>query len=332
MSARRVSHGPAAASRDRLTSRPYTAKDAVFEQILNDAGVYGHRYDAEVPSNLEEIKERLLRPRRSLSPSRFSRQEFRNFQAHVHDAKEESDVRRNVIPVLAGQNVTIASAKNRSFKGLPPLTKANIADAKPDFYDGSGPWDLNQRVLDEIGDKIIPCPEKNLPLLPNFFLEAKGPMAPFPIGFRQALQDNGLGARAMDSLRFYGEPGSKTYDKKALSISTVYQSGRLDLYGTYSTPPSAGADQDGSQMIEIDCWRLDRDWDGFRRGASAFRNAREWAKEQRDEAIRCANAKAVALARGGSAADTDESGVPGAVEEHDRGGAAPGPGWCWWGW
>lgn len=38
-------------------------------------------------------------------------------------------------------------------------------------------------------------------------------------------------------------------------------------------------------------WSMTSDFETFRQGATAYRNARDWAKEQRDEAIRRANGR-----------------------------------------
>ncbi|PGH16917.1 hypothetical protein AJ80_05061 [Polytolypa hystricis UAMH7299] len=44
-------------------------------------------------------------------------------------------------------------------------------------------------------------------------------------------------------------------------------------------------------MTQVKGWSLTSDLETFRRGATAYRNAREWAKEKRDEFIRSANEK-----------------------------------------
>jgi hypothetical protein len=42
-------------------------------------------------------------------------------------------------------------------------------------------------------------------------------------------------------------------------------------------------------MIQVNTWGMTGNIETFRQGATAFRNARDWAKEQRDEAIERAN-------------------------------------------
>ena len=45
-------------------------------------------------------------------------------------------------------------------------------------------------------------------------------------------------------------------------------------------------------MTQINTWGMTGNPATFRKGASAFRNARDWAKDKRDNAIECANARA----------------------------------------
>ena len=44
-------------------------------------------------------------------------------------------------------------------------------------------------------------------------------------------------------------------------------------------------------MDQLNTWGMTGNIETFRQGATAYRNARDWAKEQRDEAIRRANAR-----------------------------------------
>lgn len=45
-------------------------------------------------------------------------------------------------------------------------------------------------------------------------------------------------------------------------------------------------------MTQLKRWSMTSDLETFRQGATAFRNARDWTKDQRDEAIRYANDRA----------------------------------------
>ncbi len=45
-----------------------------------------------------------------------------------------------------------------------------------------------------------------------------------------------------------------------------------------------------ANITQVYSWALDGDADKFREGAAAFRNARDWAQEQRDAFIKAAKA------------------------------------------
>ncbi|POR36525.1 Uncharacterized protein TPAR_03221 [Tolypocladium paradoxum] len=53
-------------------------------------------------------------------------------------------------------------------------------------------------------------------------------------------------------------------------------------------------------MTQIKTWGLTGDADTFRQGAAAYRNGRDWAKRQRDDAIKKANERAAEAEAGAS--------------------------------
>jgi hypothetical protein len=77
--------------------------------------------------------------------------------------------------------------------------------AKPDFYDGAPAGQLDQRVRSELSGYIIPSTQHTAPILPDFFVEGKGPHGSTAVAKRQALYDGTLGARAMLQLQSYGK-------------------------------------------------------------------------------------------------------------------------------
>ncbi|KAK3169511.1 hypothetical protein OEA41_008895 [Lepraria neglecta] len=83
--------------------------------------------------------------------------------------------------------------------------------------------------------------------------EAKGPDGSAPVCELQAMYDGALGARGIHELRSYVDPET-AYDNNAYTITSTYH-------------------------------------DTFRQGASALRNARDWAKEKREELMIAANGK-----------------------------------------
>ncbi|KAK2741464.1 hypothetical protein FQN57_005597 [Myotisia sp. PD_48] len=113
-----------------------------------------------------------------------------------------------------------------------------LPHAKPDHFYGARPEQLDRQIRDKLEEYIIPSTQHDLPILPNFFLEAKGPDGTITVLMRQACYEGALAAR--------GYAVSGTYDQFIL-------------------------------------------------GVSAYRNARDWAKEKRDAIIEEANRRHRAL-------------------------------------
>src|SRR5436309_2904273 len=56
----------------------------------------------EEPENMEEIRRVLAQPRRSLSPSRFTDEDFRKFKRAAAHASKERQVTTAVLPIIEG--------------------------------------------------------------------------------------------------------------------------------------------------------------------------------------------------------------------------------------
>ena len=90
----------------RTTTSAYSRN---FQQHMIEYGVYDYRYTypngqrTPKPNNLNEIMERLIRPRRSLSPSRFTETDYREVEQADADADNETPVTTGVIPLIEGK-------------------------------------------------------------------------------------------------------------------------------------------------------------------------------------------------------------------------------------
>jgi hypothetical protein len=279
-------------------SGPY---DRNFQQKLIDGGVYPHGYrypDGRVPAkpkNWESINQRLTEPRPSLSPSRFTEEEYEKFiQADVGAFKED-DVTKSVIPFIEGKirDARCVSGKI-PFTNLDPLTKDNLVPGNPDLYYGARPEQLDRGVREdaELRGRIIPSTQDDLPIAPNFFLAAKGPSGSGEVARRQASYDGALGARGMHSLQSYGQ-GSPIYDKNAYTITSIYNDGQLRMYTSHPAQPPGPGTRSEYHMNQLRAFAMTDNRDAFRDGATAFRNARDWTEEQRNEAIKRANERAI---------------------------------------
>jgi hypothetical protein len=243
------------------------------------------------PNNLEDLTRMLVQPRTSLSPSHFGDPEFKEFRrANAHAAKEKQ-VSESVIPIIEGK---IRDAKCRSggipFANLDPLTDTTLKPGNPDIYYGARPEQLSRKVRDELSGEIIPSTQHDLPTVPNFFLAAKGPDGSAAVAKRQACYDGALGARGMHSLMSYGQ--SDSLCNNASTITSIYHNGQLQMYTSHVATPPNPRDRREYHMTQVNTWGLTGNLEACRDGLRAYRNGRDWCKEQRDEAIRRANEKA----------------------------------------
>ena len=269
--------------------------DHAFQHNLTQNNIFTDNYEypdgalPPEPENIDEILQAMARRRPSLSPSRFSNDDFRRFKREDGRASKERQVTTRVIPLIEG---TVPAgnciAEDVAFSNLDSLTDGTIVAGKPDLCYGAKWEQLDSRVRKEQSRQIVPSTQSDLPILPNFFLEIKGPSGSSVVATRQACYNGALGARGIHSLQSYGQPNFE-YDNKAYTISSTYCAGLLKIYTSHPIPPRTPEDKPGFAMTQIRTWGLTSDADTFRRGASAFRNARDWAKEQRDEAIQQAN-------------------------------------------
>lgn len=279
-------------SRTTESSGPYSRN---FQQKLIDGGIYPDEYeypDGRVPpepDNLEEINEMLTQPRLSLSPSLFPNEMFREFKRADAHVSKENKATKKVIPIIEGKTADDKCVEGDAlFTILTPLTNNMLTATKPDLYYGARPEQLDRRVRDELSGHIIPSTQDDLPIAPNFFLAAKGPNGTAAVARRQACYDGALGARGMYSLQSYGEE-EPVYNNKAYTITSIYSDGQLKLYTCHPTQPTSPGGRPEYCMNQLRSFAMTNSAETFRQGATAYRNARDWTKEQRDEAIRRAN-------------------------------------------
>jgi hypothetical protein len=214
-----------------------------------DNGIYPEGYEypdgrlTPEPENMDQVRFELLAARASLSPSQFPDSAFRNFKKKNKTASE-STVKRNVIPIIAG-NSDISNEGDLHFTNIEPMTGGPIVKAVPDFFDGARAGDIHNKIrnADEEGNLnklIIPTKHASAPVAPNFFLETKAPRGGADVALRQALHDGAIGARAMHALQNYGteEP---LFDGNAYTYSSTYHAGTgtLQLYAHHNTPLTA---------------------------------------------------------------------------------------------
>ncbi|KAF2185822.1 hypothetical protein K469DRAFT_631719 [Zopfia rhizophila CBS 207.26] len=219
--------------------------------------------------------ERLDQPRPSLSPSTFSREKFLEFRRENDAARSEDQVKSDVIPLIAGKS-TIPSVHNRLFTNLATMTDDATSAAKPDYYDGSRPTELNQRVRKDLKPYIVPSRRLHEPLLPNFFTEVKGPDGKASEMKLQATYDAAHGARAMLEIQSYGQDGYN-YDGNAYTFASTYHSGTgtLQMYAMHPTEPKEPGGRPQYHMTQLDGYHMTGNPKSHLAGKCAYRNGRE---------------------------------------------------------
>jgi hypothetical protein len=295
------------------------SKDPAFAQELIDHHYYpdGYAYsddeDTPVPSNLEEIREKLGKRRPSLLAPQFTDEEFRRFQRSNGSATTEAAVMSSIFPTILGRE-TMPFGVNYPFDNLKQLANT-ISKPNPAYFNGSRPHRVHTKVRRKLGEYIIPSNNNRMPLLPNFFLEVEGLDGDHPVMKNKFRQDIAYCARGMHKMQCYGE-GQPAFDGKAYTIGSTYYAGEgtLQLYVMHPTKPADLNKEPGFHTTSIAKFFMTETVEKFREGAAAFRNAQAWAKERRDEVIALANKRAAR-----NEEEEEEEGEEG--EEGERGGS-----------
>lgn len=276
----------------KTSHRKSSAYHRDFEQHLIDHGIHPNNR-TQKPHNWDEIQQKMAQPRPSLSPSRFSDGAFETFQQANEEALTEAMVMRKPFPIILG-SADIPSAGELPFGNLKPLTDGTLVDAKPDFYDGARPIQIDRQIRAELGSYITPSTQHQAPALPNFFTEVKGPDGSGAVAKRQACYDGVMGARGVNEFRAYGLDKPETlYDENAYTITSTYHSatGTLQVYTIHPTKPTDPGTSPEYFMTQLNSFAMTGTAERFREGASAFRNARDWAEERRNELITTADGR-----------------------------------------
>lgn len=198
---------------------------------------------------------------------------------------------KNVIPKILG-NENYASSKNRQCRNWPDLiSRVSLnsppVSATPDYCEGQSRDNSNVEICDALGPEIVPSLGPGMPILPNFFLEAKGSDGTMAVADRQAIYDGALGARGMHRLQMYG---LKTfYDQKAYTISTIYMNGILTIYSHHLLPSETPNKPPHYRTRYLMTSTIIDSLKEYRRGVAALRNLQDLAHDFRVDLLRGAN-------------------------------------------
>ncbi|KAK1064007.1 hypothetical protein LTR74_009074 [Friedmanniomyces endolithicus] len=288
--------GTSSATGSTRRSTPY---DPNFDQAMIDGGVYppGHRQMGgerpPKPQNIQELQAMLCAQRQSLSPSVFPEQAFEDFQDLNVQAKGEAAAMAEVIPVIAGQrDRQYRPARDVLYTNADPVVPG-VSRPRPDVYYGVLPSQIDPHVRRDLAGQIVPSRRTDLPAAPNFSFEGKGASGRPDVAQRQAMNNGAYGARGMLGLQNYGNT-SPVYDGNAYTVSATYHpgTGTMQMYTTHPVPADAQPAGTEYYMTQLRAFAMTDSADSFRQGAAAYRNARAWTQEQRDQFIANANAAA----------------------------------------
>ncbi|KAH7131138.1 hypothetical protein EDB81DRAFT_131137 [Dactylonectria macrodidyma] len=256
--------------------------------VLPFGYVYPNGQRPPQPENKAEILAALAAPRPSLEE--WSQSDFEDFA--LFRAPKEHNVKLSILPLLECDGTVMRNGGygDLRFENLYQLTDGTLAPGNPDNYHGSQPEQLHPIIQEELGDYIFPTTQSDLPIVPNFFLHLKCPDGSIEVAQNQALYDGTLGARGIHNLRSYGLSNETMYDNKAYTITATYSDGLLKLYAIHPIYSSI-SDRTEFIMTQLRAISLFDDLDSLRKGVAVYRNALDWARKQRDEAINQANAR-----------------------------------------
>jgi hypothetical protein len=281
----------------RASTKRTSPYDAAFEQHLIDFEIFPDEYhirdsgNLPIPDNLDEIRQILKNSRLSLPSIEISDSEFRAFQRSNAQSLKEWEVLQFLAPFLDGDTRESQYVTGQTlFNNLANISDGTITSGSPDRYYGARPGMLSRHIRNELDKFIIPSTKRHLPIIPNFFLEVKGPEGSAAVVKRQACYHGALGARAMQRIQSY-KAAKQVYDNRAYTITGTYHDGQLRLYTSHPIRPDDPVLPSGYMMTQINSWSLTGNVTQFQEGVAAYRNARDWAKLQRDEAIMKANRK-----------------------------------------
>ena len=246
----------------------------------------------------------LANRRPSLSPSLDEK--FRAFNRADDQVSVAADARERVISQLQGATQHTSHVGWEilfdNIANILPYEAEAVGDMKglvggrsirPDYYYGIHPGRLanDLEIRNELSQYIMPSTESTRPMVPNFFIEAKGPKGLYVDVVNQACIDGAIDARGMHKLQTYGQRVPK-YNNNTSAITCIYKDGTLKIYAHHPGQPNGRGTEPEYYMNQLRAFAMTDNCDTLRQGMTAFRNSVEWADEQRNAVIE--QAKAVA--------------------------------------
>ncbi|KAM3415208.1 hypothetical protein BST61_g8739 [Cercospora zeina] len=212
--------------------------------ILVDNSINYEFSPTERALNREEILRRLELPRGSLSPSQgyALEDEYENFiAAHETAPNEDTLVATAFLPYF--HRSIKPCGLNSSFTALAPLTAEQLPPQKPDVYFGEAYTSLHPEARKACERTIVPYARTPY-LLVNRTVELKGVDGKADVARTQVMYNSAARARAMDSVRYFANPQSKTLNLRARTHRATFANSCLTIYATYSKPSESSQERD----------------------------------------------------------------------------------------
>ena len=223
--------------------------------------------------------------RPSLTPSQFTDEMCMEITVEIYRTIEEPDVVVKVMPKIGGILEDLRCVRHDLlFNNLASLTDGEITFGKPDIYHGVLPERLSRDIRDGLSKFICPSMEEDKPLLPNFFAALKGQKGTPVVALRQALYHGCLGTRAMFACHSFAA-GAPSYDGNAYTITSSFCNGLLKIYSSHFTQRHGRTVCSTTLLNSFPVEPPPK----VREAVRAYRNLRDWAKEQRTKAIDMVN-------------------------------------------
>lgn len=219
------------------------------------------------------------------------------FQAFMDIHERSTDVQSafdQILPLLTGR-VDIEYRRDVIFDNPKySIAPAAIEDAAPDFYDGVCPSALPKSLPSSLHRFIVPSTDPSQLYLPNFFLEGRAYCGDVDVSQNKILHDLALSTRGIHGFRKNFDHGQAWFDHEAYAIGAAYEvngrHGTAGLLSFFTMHPvySQVRGRTEYRMTELSRHYMCQSFDAFSNGVRAFRNARLWAGERREQLLELA--------------------------------------------
>ena len=262
-----------------------TKYDDAFDLHLADHRIFIDNSDVE-PENKAVIMSKLAAKRPESEESRLTTERFKRLQDQTRIALSDATMMSTVLPIITGVADT-TTANNLLFGNLENLTDKSLTKPVASCCDGLLLDRIDPQIRKDLGHYIIPSTKPIILCLPNFFMEVVS--REWKVAKRQGFHCGALGARGVCQLRSYVDLATALDNNAYTVVATYNGQGILQLFAIHLA--RFGSGDIAYYMTLLGGFFMNDNLESFRTGVRALRNARDWAKEQRQTLADAANAK-----------------------------------------